>query len=286
MIALIQKHDFPVIAIDSIDSLNFYTNFIYKANSLKFEEYFTNYIRDNSEHNIDEFIDSIQDENYKRIVSFTVMMFKDSFRLHDILRSINIQTGNKIERISNYISNGEVILINYNGGYSFVSKEDFNLSEYIVYHRYDGGFEANSKNTDITAIKNFIINGTVKIAEIVINSPTLVIENDTDISEDLKKYLKNTDYYLLNNYHKHTLLHDKKYWQGVFSNALKNGLKRIVFETTGNDSEQYTLLFDLLNANVNYIPKDFEIVSNYDLSNVIKNVKFSLINYGDYIRVG
>lgn len=171
----------------------------------------------------------------------------------------------KCSRILDHINNGKIVRINDVGGYCYID----DMSDYDVL------FEPT-----VEQVINFIHFRTLQKEKYEINKETVIIENDKNIYNKFIEHLPFNDFNELTDFKNTIRIYTEQEIVELFVNGIKNGLKNICFETTGQDLHQIRkmcLLLDkvveLTNVKLNlyirtYSKQVLKIFKNYNVIHI------------------
>lgn len=173
----------------------------------------------------------------------------------------------KCASILKYINQGKTVRINKMGGYCFIDDNDIN--------NYDELFEPT-----VQELNNFIYFGELKKDKIKITKSSVIIENGTYVSDSFKEKLKDLgidECDELLDFKRNIRIYTDEDIVKIFVDGVKNGLKNICFETTGQDLHQVRKMKELLDNVVkltktditlyieSYNKKVFDIFNDYKI---------------------
>ena len=180
----------------------------------------------------------------------------------------------KYKNMLSIINDNNPVIINEAGGYCPLD-DFFKSTEEIC-------------SPDIKTIKSYL-SGEHKIfneKNISINENTIVIENDSIISIELLtliQCLNVNNYYILNEFELKTLGYNKNDYFKMFDNAINNGLKEIILETTLIKKTQFENLKSIVESVLIKNPEKklkVHILRNgfdHQIKTTVKNIE--VINY-------
>lgn len=141
----------------------------------------------------------------------------------------------KIMRIYKWIDEGYMVRINNKGGYCYID----------TLQNYDSFFEPTDKQ-----LATFINTGKVIDLDFEITKPTIVIENAQNVNDTflnkIYSYIPASEIQIINMFKARTIGFKDKDYIEIFSNGIKNGMRNICFQTTGQDFHNIQKLHFLL----------------------------------------
>lgn len=169
-----------------------------------------------------------------RLFAFKLNTTQKDMSLIDVCNMSDNLIYQKVAGVKKLIDGGFEALINSVGGYSYIS----DMSD------FDEEIDISEKE-----VLNFIVKGNINIKDWDLSKECVVIENSDSISKDLKskmsKYINS--YTEITNFKRDFHFYSPEEVVKMFVSGVKNGLRSICFETTGQDMFQIENMKKLLN---------------------------------------
>lgn len=171
-----------------------------------------------------------------KLMGFKLALKETDTSIQEFCQMSDDIMSNKLVSMYKYLDKGLLIRINNSGGYCSIDEIEW----------YDELFEPTNKQ-----LISFINTGKVETDALVINNRTVVIENSENISKEFTNDIKNQGVFnpqILNNFKLKTgLLKDEEIFK-IFQDGINRGMRRICFETTGQDFHNISKLFRIFTA--------------------------------------